>query len=219
MVATQATQASQAAPGTPGGVPSWRIKGHVIVSCNCDYGCPCNFNALPTTGECEGGWTWQVSEGSFGETSLAGMHFTLEVNWPAAIHQGNGEGIFLIDERADPRQRAAIETLVGGSAGGPWQVLRPTIATLHGPQLVPYEFQADGYHSRVRAGEVLLVEMEPVRNAVTQKEAHPRIILPEGFIFKDGMAGRTKTFWIKDGIRMDHAGKYAAFGAIEYQVS
>ena len=32
MVATQATQASQAAPGTPAGVPSWRIKGHVIVA-------------------------------------------------------------------------------------------------------------------------------------------------------------------------------------------
>ena len=39
----------------------------------------------------------------------------------------------------------------------------------------------------------------------------------EGFIVKDGMVGRTKTFWIEDGIRMDHSGQYAAFGAIEYQ--
>jgi len=24
---------------------SWKTKGAVLVACNCDYGCPCNFNA------------------------------------------------------------------------------------------------------------------------------------------------------------------------------
>ena len=28
-----------------------------------DFGCPCNFNARPTTGKCEGGWTWIIDEG------------------------------------------------------------------------------------------------------------------------------------------------------------
>ena len=215
--AEQAAPTAPAAAETAQSIPKWRIRGHVIVSCNCDYGCPCNFNARPTTGTCEGGWTWQVEDGTFGDTPLAGLHFSLEVNWPAAIHEGNGEAIFLVDERADAPQRAAIETLVSGAAGGPWQVLRRTIATLHGPDYVPYEFRADGYHSSVRAGDVLLVEMEPVRNPVTQAEAHPRILLPQGFIYKDGMAGRTETFWVKDGVRMDHSGQYAAFAAIEYQ--
>jgi len=44
---------------------SWRLTGKVLVACNCDWGCPCNFNARPTTGKCEGGWTWHVEEGSF----------------------------------------------------------------------------------------------------------------------------------------------------------
>jgi hypothetical protein len=216
---TATAERTQVAPAADAAqcAPKWRIEGHVIVSCNCDYGCPCNFNALPTKGKCEGGWTWHLTEGNFGEVSLDGLHFSLEVNWPAAIHEGNGEALFLVDERASAQQRPAIETLVGGTAGGPWQVLRRTIATLHGPQFVPYEFRADGYHSSVRAGDVMLVEMEPVRNRVTQAEAHPRIVLPQGFIFKDGMAGRTKTFWIKDGIRMDHSGQYAAFAEIDYQ--
>src|SRR5215831_7029672 len=38
----------------------WRLQGTVLVACNCDYGCPCNFNALPTQGKCEGHWTWHV---------------------------------------------------------------------------------------------------------------------------------------------------------------
>jgi len=44
----------------------WKLSGKVLVACNCDWGCPCNFNALPTTGKCEGGWTWHVEEGAYG---------------------------------------------------------------------------------------------------------------------------------------------------------
>ena len=41
-------------------------------------------------------------------------------NWPGAIHdEGNGEALVLIDERADAPQRAAIEEILGGKAGGP----------------------------------------------------------------------------------------------------
>ena len=42
---------------------SWSLKGTVLVACNCDYGCPCNYNARPTTGDCEGGWMWIVDKG------------------------------------------------------------------------------------------------------------------------------------------------------------
>ena len=28
----------------------WMIRGPEIASCNCSYGCPCQFNALPTDG-------------------------------------------------------------------------------------------------------------------------------------------------------------------------
>ena len=68
----------------------WTLKGTVLIACNCDYGCPCNFNALPTTGKCEGGWTWHVEDGRFGETMLDGLNFTVVVKWPGAIHEGNG---------------------------------------------------------------------------------------------------------------------------------
>ncbi len=32
----------------------WRIRGSIIGSCNCDWGCPCNFDARPSQGRCEG---------------------------------------------------------------------------------------------------------------------------------------------------------------------
>ena len=87
---------------------SWRLNGRVLVACNCDWGCPCNFNARPTTGKCEGGWTWHVEQGSYGTVMLDGLNFSVYAKWPGAIHEGNGEALILIDERADALQRKAI---------------------------------------------------------------------------------------------------------------
>jgi hypothetical protein len=31
----------------------WHLQGRELVNCNCDYGCPCQFAAPPTHGNCE----------------------------------------------------------------------------------------------------------------------------------------------------------------------
>src|SRR6266545_1525227 len=98
---------------------AWHLKGTVFIACNCDYGCPCNFNALPTQGYCEGQWTWHVEEGRFGETPLDGLNFTVAVKWPGAIHEGDGEGVILVDERADDAERAATDHESGQRRGRP----------------------------------------------------------------------------------------------------
>ena len=41
----------------------WMIKGPKIASCNCDYGCPCEFNAPPTHDVCEGLEAMEIEEG------------------------------------------------------------------------------------------------------------------------------------------------------------
>ena len=89
---------------------SWHLSGKVLVACNCDWGCPCNFNARPTTGKCEGGWTWHIDEGSYGDIKLHGLSFSVYVNWPGAIHEGNGEALVLIDSRADAAPMRFLES-------------------------------------------------------------------------------------------------------------
>jgi hypothetical protein len=195
---------------------SWRLEGTVLVACNCDYGCPCNFNALPTKGKCEGGWTWHVERGRVGDVSLDGLTFSVYCNWPGAIHEGNGEAIILVDERADEEQRQAIATLVGGDVGGPWGVLGWTWPTVHGPTPVRYELELAGLGSRLKAGDVVELELEPIRNPVTGAEVHPGLVLPEGLIFKRGDTGASKTFTVRDGIEFDHTGQYTAVGPFDY---
>jgi hypothetical protein len=195
---------------------SWQLRGTVLVACNCDYGCPCNFNALPTQGKCEGQWTWHVDLGTYGGVSLDGLNFTVAVDWPGAIHEGNGTALILVDERADEQQAEAIGILVGGGVGGPWGILAWTWPTVHGPMRVPYDVDVAGVGSRVRAGEQLVVEMEPIRNPVTGAEVHPGAVLPEGLIFKHGDFGSSRRFRVANGISFEHSDRYTAVAPFEY---
>jgi hypothetical protein len=198
-------------------VHAWTLEGTVFVACNCDYGCPCNFNALPTLGYCEGGWTWAVEAGSFGDVDLSGLPFALFVKWPGAIHEGNGEGVLIVDERATEDQRAAVKTLVDGGVGGPWGILGWTWPTLHGPLPAPFEVSRDGVEWVIRAGEYLEVESEPIRNPVSGAEVHPSATLPEGLIFKQGDFGSSRTLRVLAPISIDYSRKYTAVGRFAYQ--
>jgi hypothetical protein len=194
----------------------WTMKGRVLIACSCDWGCPCNVNARPTNGNCEGGWTWEIEEGAFGETKLNGLFVSLFCDWPAAIHEGNGVAIALIDDRADRAQREALTTLVMGNASGPWGVFRRTFNTLHGPTFVRYEANFSDELPHVKAGNILECSTQFIRNPVTSATSHPRIVLPEGMILKDAALLASKRFVLSDGVKYDHSGQYAAFGFFAY---
>jgi hypothetical protein len=196
---------------------AWRVKGQVIVTCNCDYGCPCNVNARPTHGHCEGGWTWQIEEGLYGDLRLDGLHAGLYADWPKAIHEGDGVAMYLIDERADQAQRAALRTLVEGQAGGPWAVFRKTFRELHGPQFVRFTVDMQDQLPRVRVEGVVEIATEFIRNPVTKETVHPRLALPEGLIVKEAsLLGSSRFVVSHANVQYDHSGKYAAQGFFQY---
>ena len=199
---------------TPG---RWQLTGTAYIACNCDFGCPCNFNAMPSRGFCEGGWTWHVDAGSVDEVRLDGLNFSVFVKWPGAIHHGNGEGVILVDERASDAQRDAIGALVSGKFGGPWGVLAWTWPTVHGPKAVPYHVHTDGVHSSVAAGDCMQLESTTIKNPVTGADTHPGIVLPEGLIVKGAGLGASTLFKVDEGISFDHSGKYTAVGAFDYR--
>ena len=194
----------------------WRLRGTVLVACNCDYGCPCNFNALPTKGFCEGGWTWHVDQGNYGHTTLDGVSFSLYVKWPGAIHEGGGTALALVDDDADQAQRDAVATLIGGEVGGPWGILGWTWELSEELRPVRYELSLARHSSSLKAGDVVDLELEPIANPVTGAEVHPGAVLPEGLIFKEGSFASSKRFRLRDGISYDHSGHYAAFGPFDY---
>ena len=200
-------------PHTPA---KWQLTGTVFIACNCDWGCPCNFNALPSKGFCEGGWTWHVETGAVDGVALDGLNFSVLAKWPGAIHHGNGEGLILVDDRASDAQRDAIAAVTSGKFGGPWGILAWTWPTVHGPKAVPYRVHADGVRSTVAAGDVMELSCTTIKNPVNGAEAHPGIVLPEGLIVKAADLGASTAFRLNDAISFDHSGQYIAVGKFNY---
>ena len=61
----------------------WEIKGNEFANCNCSYGCPCQFNALPTHGFCAAACGYLIESGHFGEVRLDGLRTSALYRWAA----------------------------------------------------------------------------------------------------------------------------------------
>src|SRR6266850_6313315 len=96
----------------------WSIEADYLQACNCDYGCPCEFQAPPTQGFCEGMGAWHIRRGRYGAVKLDGLGFGFAAHWPGALHEGNGTAQLFFDEKADPVQREALLRIASGQAGG-----------------------------------------------------------------------------------------------------
>ena len=197
-------------------IPQWQLKGKMIQACNCDYGCPCEFNAPPSHGHCEGTWSWHVEEGRFGDVDMAGIHFAAACKWPGAIHEGNGEAVPILDERMSEEQMQAVGALLGGQAGGPWAIIASTLTNVHEPKVVRWDYTFNGSDSTMRAGDVLTMELTPLRNPVTNAIFEAQVVLPTGFVSKALNHATTTSFSVRDGINYDYTGKDSAWGEFEY---
>ena len=163
----------------------WFFEADYLQSCNCDYGCPCEFSAPPTTGFCEGLGAWRIERGDFDGVKLDGLGLGFAAKWPGAIHEGNGTICLFVDEQASAEQREALLAIGAGQAGGlPFEILATTMSTLLEPQFAKFEFHIDGLQSSVRIGEGFRIALEPIRNPVTREPEQVAVNHGTGFIFK-----------------------------------
>ena len=125
----------------------WRIRGREFANCNCDYGCPCQFNALPTHGNCEAAVGFQIDQGHFGDVKLDGLRAAGVYSWPKAVHEGNGTMQLIVDEKADEAQRDALLRIMRGEETEPmatmWSVYAHMTTTVLEPLFKPIDFEVD----------------------------------------------------------------------------
>lgn len=169
----------------------WRIRGPEISNCNCDWGCPCQFNALPTHGDCRAMTAMHIDQGHFGEVSLDGLKWVGMFAWPKAIHEGHGEAFVVVDDKASPEQREAILTILSGGETEPGATIFNVFATVidhvHEPAFLPILFEADRERrvGRVSVAGIIETTVDPIRNPVTGAEHRARVALPDGFEYKE----------------------------------
>src|SRR5437016_13802688 len=99
-------------------IPQWRMQGDWFDVCSCNMACPCEFAQAPTNNRCEGVLAYHVREGAYGDVRLDGLNVIGVAHFEGNIWAGEAKvsmGLF-IDERADERQRQALQLIFSGQA-------------------------------------------------------------------------------------------------------
>lgn len=197
----------------------WTIHGREFANCNCDYGCPCQFNALPTHGLCQAVVGIQIDSGHHGDVKLDGLKVAGIYAWPGPIHLGDGQVIAFIDKRADEAQRAALLRILGGQDTTPgatvFNVFASMLSKAHDPVFTDIDFEVDVKARRARLKIDGYVENrgEPIVNAMTGAEFKGAIVLDGGFEYSRAEMGRG---WSKtDGpIKVEFTDTYGQFAEL-----
>ena len=199
-------------------VTKWQYRAELIAACNCDWGCPCNFNARPTNGFCAGLYGVHITAGACGDTRLDGLKYAWGAKWPGAIHEGGGTARVWIEETASERQKETLESILMGKLGGnPWVIFAGTIDHWLETSYVPFEWRFDGPRSSYKAGTDIQATLDFMRNAVTGNEAVATILLPNGIVTKQLEATATKAFGVfSQGLKFAAPGKYGFYATTEH---
>ena len=202
-------------------IPKWYMKADYVETCNCDYGCPCNFNGFPTYGFCRALLLFSIREGNYGgDTKLDGIDVIVAQSWPKAIHEGNGTVQLYISKHATEAQRNAVIDIFFGKAKGdaPFALFAPTFKYVLEPQYADINKTIDGKKSSFSVPGVMDVQVESFKNPVTGEEQETEIHLPKGLVWKVVQAAKTKLMKIATPhFNFDHSGQNAFVSTVEYR--
>lgn len=191
----------------------WMIKGPKIGACSCAYGCPCEFNAKPTNGWCQGLEAHRIDEGWFGDVRLDGLIIGARYRWPGAVHEGGGVAQGFIDARASDAQREALFTILSGKEQEPTTVFNiygSTVERELEPVFAELAFECDfkARTGRFTVPGVLDMHLEPIKNPVTGADHFAQIVLPNGFEFRTAEMASADFKALGGELAMQHSKSY-----------
>jgi hypothetical protein len=198
---------------------SWEIEGRELVNCTCEYGCNCQFNALPDKGHCHAVAGIQIDAGHYGDIRLDGLRIAAIFKWPGPIHEGNGEAIAFVDQNADEAQREALLKIMTGQDTDPFAtmfaVYASTVTKMNPPVFtaIDLELDIDGRKGRIFVKDYIETTGEPIRNKATGAEARAQIVLPAGFEYSVAEIGSASS---KTGgpVRVETKNTYGQFARL-----
>jgi len=202
-------------------IPDWSMQGVEVANCNCESGCPCQFSRLPTHGNCKATVFVQIDKGHWGDVSLDGLRWGIIAAWPGPIHKGNGTMLVVVDERANAKQREAIEAVAHGKGSEPgklvWTVYAAMTSTFLPTVSKPIELKMDveSREGSVRVPGLVEETVGPLRNAVTGLPSRARIDLPNGFEFTQAEVA-SGTAKVTGDIPLDFKETHAHFARVHW---
>ena len=194
----------------------WEIEGPSYGNCNCDWGCPCQFNKLPTHGSCQAMASMIIEKGHYGDVDLSGLFWVNTFKWPGAVHEGSGTFQSFIDEGANEKQRAALVEILHGRAEeagtSVLSIFASTMTTVHDPVFSPIELEIDikARKAKVSVPGVIDSTGTPMKDPFSGDEHLAILTLPNGMEFTECYCG-SGTTKATGAVTLDHADTWGQF--------
>lgn len=204
---------------------TWWMRGDYLENCNCEVLCPCLLGprnarggamARPTEGHCDVPVVFQIQEGQAGATALGGTHAALAVYTPGAMGDGNWRVGVYVDARATAEQRAALEQIFTGRAGGPMGRVGAFVGEWLPARVVAIEFGREGRRRWARIPGVLDVDVEGIEGRDPGTEAW--IDNVRHFVSRRLAAARaTRGSYRDHGVTWDNTGRNAHYASFDWR--
>jgi hypothetical protein len=149
-------------------MPSWSIRGELILNCNCTVFCPCVISLgkhPPTEGICQAWAGVRIDDGHYGAERLAGLNVALLLEIPGQMARGNWKAAAYIDERASDAAHHGLVEIFSGRAGGSTGLFSVLVSEFLGAEKAPVVYETEGKTRRLTVGKKIQGAVEPVPGA------------------------------------------------------
>jgi len=217
------TMLGLAAPGCAGAPPQdapkpmakakspYEIKGDQVEGCECMSVCPCVFSHDVSFNDCRGTMVWNIGEGHYGATNLAGIRFAVALlksgkNVPATM--GKWEGVIFVSSNATPDQKSAVIDILSANWGKAFAKVYVRSESI--------DFKKDGEKFEVHIGNVASLKTVPLPGAGGQAPViqHPSFsLIPELHCATTG----ENTYNDGAGVSWDFKDRNSFFGPFDYR--
>ena len=200
--------------------PPWYASGLIFENCSCALVCPghMHFSQNCTHERCKGYWAIRIDEGAFGDVPVAGTRAVVAFDTPQRMIDGGWLQTIIIDDTASAAQRRALETILLGEAGGPWEKLAAFVAARQPTEFRAIAMQDDGPVKRASIVDRLKTVVTQIRgrdkskpvlfeNIFNQIHAPTQVIALGESEYDDGV------------VRFRTAGSHGLFSHFEWRVS
>ena len=143
----------------------WWAEGLLFENCNCTAVCPghIHFSQKCTHEVCRGFWAVRFEGGRVGGADLAGIDAVVVYESPRVMVDGGWRQRIIVSDGADPGQRRAVEEMITGVLGGPWEVLARFVADPLPTRTAPIRISDAPERKAVTVGGLLEGAIEAIR--------------------------------------------------------
>ncbi|SMY09529.1 DUF1326 domain-containing protein [Flavimaricola marinus] len=146
-------------------LPSWAIKGELILNCNCTVFCPCVVSLgkhPPTEGYCQAWVGVRIDEGHHDGEDLSGLNVGLLMDIPGNMGRGNWKAAAFIDDRASEAAYDGLVRIFSGAGRGTTGLFGIMVSEFLGAERQPVTYTTEGRTRHLTVGKKIKGAVTPI---------------------------------------------------------